>query len=190
MIPAGVFVTAATGLAFLRRIGFAPKALAVALAGLLVLAVLVRRHRLGRLRRSFADPLPARFPYRARPSLLSKNEAAFYRALGAAVGDRWAVAPKVRLADVVRCPPPAWRLGYGRLIAQKHLDFVLCDPRTLPVVLAIEVDDRSHARPGRQARDEFVNRALGAAGVPLVRIRAAARYEASQVRAALGQGRP
>lgn len=161
--------------------------LALTLLVTFVLVTAARRGRLLVLRRSFADPLPARFPYRARPSLLSKTEAAFSQALQTALGGRYAVCLKVRLADVIDCPPPVWALGYGRLIAPKHLDFVLGHPTTFRVVLAIEVDDRSHARPDRQARDEFVNQALYAAGVPLVRIRAAARYDATQVRAALGR---
>jgi hypothetical protein len=45
-------------------------------------------------------------------------------------------------------------------MAQKHIDFLLCDPATLRVVLALEVDDRSHARPKRQLRDLIVGVSL------------------------------
>lgn len=78
--------------------------LALTLLVTFVLVTVARRGRLRALRRSFADPLPARFPYRARPSLLSKTEAAFYQALKGTLGGRYAVCVKVRLADVIDCP--------------------------------------------------------------------------------------
>ncbi len=112
---------------------------------------------------------------------MSPGELAFYRTLLEAVGGRYAVCCKVRLADVLDCRPAAWALGYGRLIAQKHLDFVLVDHATTRIVAAVELDDRSHARPKRRARDEFVNRATEAAGVRLYRVRAAASYNARRV---------
>jgi hypothetical protein len=146
--------------------------------GVVTLFVLVARWLwLGALRRKFFDPLPQCFPYRARRSLVSRNELAFHRALCRAAGARYAIAVKVRLADVIGCPRAAWSMGYGRLIAQKHLDFVLCEPKTLRVVLAIELDDRSHEHPNRRLRDNFVERAMEAAKVPLLRVRAARSYE-------------
>jgi hypothetical protein len=153
---------------------------AFVLSGLTVLALLaglVRVSSLRGLRRKFADPLPAVFPYRALPSLVSENEMLFYTALRRAVGTRFTVALKVRLADVITCQREAWSMGYGRLIAQKHIDFLVCDPESLRILLALEVDDRSHERPDRRHRDLFVDRALRAAGVPLVRVRAAASYD-------------
>jgi hypothetical protein len=154
--------------------------------GVLALVVgLVRFCSLRSLRRKFADPIPAAFPYLARPSLVTKNEMRFYSALRRAVGNQFTVALKVRLADIITCQGEAWSMGYGRLIAQKHIDFLLCDPATLRVVLALEVDDRSHARPERRLRDLFVDRALGAAGVPLVRVRATACYDPRDIKHAL-----
>jgi hypothetical protein len=155
------------------------------LAALAVLAVLLRRVWLWRLRRKFFDPLPDAYPYYARRALLTPTELAFYETLREVVGERFTICIKVRLGDVIGCPDDAWQMGYGRLIAQKHLDFVLADPATTKVVVAIEVDDRSHAHPKRQARDVFVDRAMVAAGVPLVRVTAAASYPTSRVRQAL-----
>jgi hypothetical protein len=137
--------------------------------------------RLRRLRRRFQEPLPGALPYRARRALLTPTEREFYTALCQAVGGRYIVCIKVRLADVIDCPPAVWRLGYGRLVAQKHLDFVLCDPATTRVRAAVELDDRSHARRARRARDRFVEAALHAAGVPLIRLPAASAYRAHEV---------
>jgi hypothetical protein len=105
----------------------------------------------------------------------------FYSALRRAVGTRFTVALKVRLADIITCQREAWPIGYGRLIAQKHIDFLVCDTESLRILLALEVDDRSHERPDRRLRDLFVDRALKAAGIPLVRVRAAASYDPREI---------
>ncbi len=102
---------------------------------------------------------------------------AFYRVLRLAVGRRYHVAFKARLADLVTCSDEAWADGFGHMIARHHVDFVLCDYRTTEIVAAIELDDRSHDRPARRRRDTFLDAALNAARIPLIRIRAAARYD-------------
>lgn len=126
-----------------------------------------------------------RLPYEPRRLLLSRGESVFYRVLRAAVRGQYLIAFKVRLADLITCGDRAWEDGFGHLIARQHLDFVLCDWRTTEILLAIELDDRSHELARRRARDGFVNEALAAAGIPLVRFRAASRYDSSEMAAAL-----
>jgi hypothetical protein len=140
---------------------------------------------LRRLRRKFRDPLPEAFPYRARRALLSPGELDFYNALEGNVGGHYTVCMKVRLADVIDCPRATWRMGYGRLIAQKHLDFVLIDPMTTRIRAAIELNDRTHRLRLRRARDQFVEAAMRAAGVPLLRVPAASAYRPHDVFRAL-----
>jgi hypothetical protein len=118
-----------------------------------------------------------RLPYRSRSALLSRGELAFYRVLLEVVGGRFGISIKPRLADVVWCPPRLFRTGIGGRVSQKHLDFVLYDLGTTAVVLAIELDDRSHDRDGRQARDQFVDEVLELCGVALLRVRAARGYD-------------
>jgi hypothetical protein len=138
---------------------------------------LARRHR--HHRRTLRPT--RRLPYKPRDTLLSRGEAAFYFALRAAVRGRFLIAFKVRLADLITCGETAWKAGYGHMIARHHLDFVLCDHRTTDIRLAIELDDRSHDSAGRQRRDTFVNEALAAAAIPLLRVRAAASYDADRL---------
>ncbi len=90
---------------------------------------------------------------------------------------------KLRLADVIWCPPSEWKTAHGARVSQKHLDFVLYDRETTKVILAIELDDRSHARPERRERDSFVDEVLAACGVMLLRVRAAATYDLAALRA-------
>ena len=108
-------------------------------------------------------------PYHRCDGLLTNAEKDFYRQLRRVVPRGVSVAPKVRLADVITCGEADWR-AFGTKIAQKHIDFVLFWEDSTEVLLAIELDDRSHERPERRRRDEFVDRALHGAGVPLLRV--------------------
>jgi hypothetical protein len=108
---------------------------------------------------------------------LSAGELAFYRVLRRAVGKYAAISLKTRLADVVRCPPELWETAHGRRLSQKHLDFVLYDRFTTVVLAAVELDDRSHDRPERRQRDQFLDETLARVGIVLIRFRAAQRYD-------------
>jgi Protein of unknown function (DUF2726) len=121
-------------------------------------------------------------PYVKRPSLLTPAELRFYRVLLRAVPAGLVVFVKVRLIDLVNVPDKAWR-EYGAPASGMHLDFVLADAATLEVVLVIELDDKSHLGTEAQKRDKFKNAALGAAGVPILRVRAAGRYDEGDLRA-------
>jgi len=133
-------------------------------------------------RRSRGDTSRRQPAYQNRIALLTRGEAAFFGPLCRALDGRFLVMCKVRLADIVTCSDDNWRRGWGAAIAQKHLDFVLCDVRTTRFVLAIELDDRSHARPDRRRRDRFVNQVLAQGGVQLIRVRASAWYSVASIR--------
>lgn len=85
--------------------------------------------------------------YRSRAALLTRGELVFFLSLRGAVANRCLIMCKVRLADAVTCSEAEWRAGAGNAISQKHLDFVLCDAHSTRFLVAIELDDRSHARP-------------------------------------------
>lgn len=149
---------------------------------LLVLAAVVAW-----LRRRFAGPRypTGALPYFSRGYLLSKGEAAFFHALRQAVPPGLMIAPKVRVSDVIGCDAAAWKRGFGGRISQKHVDFVLVDARTTAFVLVVELDDKSHRHRDRRGRDDFVDRALAAAGIPVLRVPAAARYDPVNLRTQL-----
>jgi hypothetical protein len=126
-------------------------------------------------------------PYFSRGYLLSKGEAAFYHALRQAVPPGLTIAPKVRVSDVIGCDAAAWKRGFGGRISQKHVDFVLVDARTTALVMVVELDDKTHGRRDRRDRDDFVDRALAAAGIPVLRVPAAAGYDADELRAQLDE---
>ncbi len=121
-------------------------------------------------------------PYEKRPSLLTPAELQFFAVLRE-VTDGLTIVAMVRLADVIQVPSGTLkRQGWQNRIQAKHLDFVLVDPATFEPRLAIELDDSSHRRADRAARDAFVDAALADAGLPLLRVNVARRYNAEELR--------
>jgi hypothetical protein len=104
-----------------------------------------------------------------------------YRLLSSALLGRAVVFPKVRLADVFFVARPNENVGFINRVAQRHLDYLLCDPATLRPLAGLELDDSSHARPERQASDEFLNDVFSSAGLPLIRVPVQASYTAEQL---------
>ena len=119
-----------------------------------------------------------RYPYQAKP-LLTKREHHFYRLLRREA-NRYGliICPKVGLKDLMAVTCTRHYMRYFRLIAQKHVDFVICD-NDLQVLFAIELDDSSHDTKAARKRDRLKNKAFRAAGIPLKRVR---EYDASTVR--------
>lgn len=121
-----------------------------------------------------------RYPYYACDTLLTPAELKFYSALKRAVPADAAIMMKVRMADIINCDDRNWRAGWGPKISAKHIDFVLIDPKTTRILLAIELDDSTHyTNPDRIERDQFVNKAFEFAGVPLLRVNVQKLYNIS-----------
>ena len=128
-------------------------------------------------------------PYRRKDYLLSQGERAFYDVLCRAVNaDRHRVFCKVRLGDLLWMPKGTdKRQSHWNRIQSKHVDFVVCSAEALRPLVVIELDDRSHERSERQERDSFVDRALAAAGLPILHVPAKARYDAEQIAVEIGR---
>lgn len=127
------------------------------------------------------------FPYQKEPHLFTPAERSFLGVLEQAVGTQSRVLGKVRLADVIKVSGVN---GTGRQsafnrIQSKHVDFVVCSANDLAVQSVVELDDQSHDRPTRQSRDEFLDKALQAAGVPLFHFSAKRSYTVADVKKAL-----
>lgn len=124
---------------------------------------------------------PEQLPYRQRDDFLSAAELSFYRVLVMAFDGSHLVCPKVNLADIFFVARPNENQSYRNKIDRKHVDFLLCDPTTMKPIMGVELDDSSHARRDRQDRDEFVDQVFEAAGLPLLRVRAAASYSPQSI---------
>ena len=111
-----------------------------------------------------------RFPY-APKHILTKREYHFYHLLRD-VADEYGymVCPKVGLKDLLAVTSRHQYMKYFHKIAQKHIDFVICD-QDLHVVFVLELDDSSHDTKEAKNRDKFKDMAFKSAGIPLKRLR-------------------
>lgn len=132
-----------------------------------------------------------RYRYSRKSDLLSNGELAFFRVLQSAVAGRCLVMVKVNLADLVKVDENVgeqkrFRTAHNQM-SQKHVDFVLCDVSTLRPLAVIELDDRSHQIEKNRRRDEVKDRVLETAGLPLLRVRAAASYDVVELEKRVGE---
>ncbi|MEX0775328.1 MAG: DUF2726 domain-containing protein [Phycisphaeraceae bacterium] len=122
-------------------------------------------------------------PYRRRDYLLSRAERSFFGVLGQALGAQYLIFAKVRLADLLWMPRGTQqRQAHFNRIQSKHVDFLLCDRASVRPLLVIELDDASHDEPDRRERDNFLDAALQAAGLPVIHVPAQATYNTNHVR--------
>lgn len=122
-----------------------------------------------------------RLPSRTRDDFLSPAEFSFFHVLCQAVGDRAYVCAKIRVADILFVVDRRQNMGDANRIAQKHVDFLLCDPATMKPLAAVELDDSSHRRDDRAERDAFLDRAFEAAALPLLHVKAKRAYSVDEV---------
>jgi hypothetical protein len=127
------------------------------------------------------------YPYSVRDHFLSPAEHSFFMVLKSVVSDSALISIKVGLGDLFYAKsgdPSKYRI-YTNKIDRKHVDFLLCNPKTVQPILGIELDDKSHQRSDRQARDEFVENAFQAAKLPLIRVPVKHTYSTSELQALL-----
>lgn len=113
----------------------------------------------------------APLPYKKKDYFFTAAERSFYQVLlGVLEGQNVHVFAKVRTSDLLYLPAKtAERQSYQNRIQPRHIDFVVCDKKQIAPLIAIELDDSSHSRPERVARDQFVEKAFADAGLPLLR---------------------
>ncbi|MCF7863820.1 MAG: DUF2726 domain-containing protein [Kiritimatiellales bacterium] len=131
-----------------------------------------------------SDRKPSEYPtYEKQKYLLTKTELQFYRTLQVAIGEKYQIMCQVSLSQVIQTAPmsPKDRQTAFNKISRKVLDFVLCDPRNLSIVAAIELDDSSHNRNDRIYRDQELNEMLEDAGIPLIRFQSKVSYTTDQI---------
>lgn len=109
------------------------------------------------------------WPYRKKP-LMSPIEKKLFWQLKEAF-PYYYVFSQVNLSQAITFPKNNNQYKWLNKIWNMSLDFVLLDNQ-LEILLAIELDDKSHLAPNRKAADERKNKALKSAGIPLIRIQA------------------
>jgi hypothetical protein len=122
------------------------------------------------------------FPYKTRDSLLTPAERDFYLALLKAVANKAVIIPKVGLQDVFYIANKQQYLSARNRIAQRHIDFLVCEENTLRPLFGIELDDGSHNEEAHKKRDEFKNKIFEAASLPLIRMPVKQKFDAAAIR--------
>jgi ribosomal protein S27AE len=112
------------------------------------------------------------YPYYLVDEFISPAELNFFFNLKAVLGDSAHIFSKVKLSDLFYAKTGDFgkNRSYTNRIDRKHVDFLLCDPKTLKPILGIELDDKSHQRLERQERDDFVNHVFAAAKLPVLHV--------------------
>ena len=107
--------------------------------------------------------------------------------LRAAVGDRALVFTKVNLADLffVATGDHRQNRALANRVDRKHVDFLVCDLKSVRPIFALELDDASHARADRKTRDELVAAVFAAAGLPLLRVPVKTGYAPQEIQSLL-----
>lgn len=113
------------------------------------------------------------YPYKLTQRVFSPKEGYFYRDVRP-IADKLKliVFTKMRLADLLYIPKgteneKAW---FNRIKA-KHIDFIFVDSN-YKVRLLVEIDDQTHNRADRQARDEEVDEIFRQQGLEVLHLRA------------------
>lgn len=127
------------------------------------------------------------FPYHLRDQFISPAELNFLGVLRTVVDGHATLCTKVNLGDLfcVKTDDQSRFRIYTNKIDRKHVDFLLCDAATMRPLVGIELDDKSHNRDDRRARDEFVDQVFKAAGLPLIHVPAKRAYASADLTALL-----
>lgn len=117
--------------------------------------------------------------FQLETNLLSEAEMKFFQFLFLNLDNNdFHIATKVRLADVFNCVSKGkiFYNGFNKIKA-KHFDFVIISKKDSKILLAIELDDRSHSAPKAIISDTFKNNVCSDTGLKLVRVPVSRQYD-------------
>lgn len=114
--------------------------------------------------------------------ILTKNEYAFYMVLRhIATEQKWIICPKVDLKEIFEVANKDSYMKYFGTIAQKNVDFLICDDKLRPKY-AIELNDNSHNSLDRQKSDSIKQAIFSKSTIKLVAIKAQQSYTENYIR--------
>jgi hypothetical protein len=124
------------------------------------------------------------FPFDSKNSVFTPAEKNFQNLVEQAMGAKYRVINRVKLADIVTI-----RNGVSDRASQsavnnaegKYLDFVICDRNTMKLLGAIDLVD-TQGKGYKIKKDWFVSGALEAASIPHLRIKVKANYTLDEIR--------
>lgn len=116
--------------------------------------------------------------YYLKSSIVTPVEKWAYQIISRTLSDQYILAPKVGMKDFIGINVKNDYMKYFSHIAQKHIDFLICDKETLSPVLGIELDDNSHNKDSRKNRDQNVDQIYNAVGLKIFHIPTKIKEEA------------
>ncbi|MDK3024661.1 DUF2726 domain-containing protein [Cupriavidus taiwanensis] len=106
------------------------------------------------------------FRFGRRSPFLRQDEIHLYERLTAALKDTH-VFPQVAMSAFVQHKGRSQ--AARNLFAQKYVDYLVCERRTMRPLYVIELDGASHSSAAAQKRDKQKNDVLASAGIPIMR---------------------
>lgn len=122
-------------------------------------------------------------PYKVNDDFLTDTEYSFYKLLKLSLEGKAVICPKVGLKDIFFIGKGVGNdyMKYFGKIAQKHVDFLLCNPDTMKPICAVELDDASHTTKKSIERDLFVEKVFKDADFKLIRISSVSDFSLSKI---------
>ncbi len=118
-------------------------------------------------------------PYRQKKFFFTKSEQEFFKILNSHINaHRYTIFTKVRLADFVKVLPElrGERTWFNK-IKSKHVDFLIWDLVESKIVLAIELDGKSHNGSATTKNDIFKDKMYETIGLRMERVRVGNSFE-------------
>jgi hypothetical protein len=107
---------------------------------------------------------------------LSFTELALFSALQELSEGRYVVCPKVALNDIFYIQRPNENVHFYNKIFRKHVDFLMCEPRSMKPVFGVEMV-KPIAKEETRSADQYMQDLFFSAGLPLVHVRSSERYQ-------------
>lgn len=115
--------------------------------------------------------IPAELPYSLNKSVFTYHESILFEILDEFCRkNNLVLLSKIRIADFVQPITKNNYYHWFNKISAKHVDFLICQPKTYSPILAIELDDYTHNYKSRKERDDFVNQVYSSVGLPILHI--------------------
>jgi Protein of unknown function (DUF2726) len=124
---------------------------------------------------------PTTLPYQRKESFLTPAQIAYFKVLRVIFADKYMIFARVNVLDLCDVLDRPQNQEAFDKIDRKQVDFVLCHPRTLKPMVAIELEDASQDLADRGTRDKFLDEVFRAIGMKLVRPRFRHSYSVAEV---------
>lgn len=118
--------------------------------------------------------------YFKRKYILTETELKFYRQLKA-ITDKLGltVFPEVNLERIINVKNQD--TAYRNRIKSRSIDFTIVNSKNCEIICCIELDDYTHNRLDRKARDIFINELYKNTGLKLLRVKVAKEYDFNKI---------